>query len=452
MRADEVRGVSQLARLTLRGSTTRIHEFHQGIADRAFDAVGPAGAPVRAVHDAIAGLAYGSVRLALGAGARVVGGVAALRADGVPLDDARAGRAALAILNGAHGDLVQREAPGLALGMTVRVDGRAVPLAPAALAAAFPGGNGRLAVFLHGLTESEQAWLYRAERHDGRPGITYGTRLREDLGLTPVYLRYNTGLHISDNGRSLDGLLTELVAAWPVPVQDVVLIGHSMGGLVARSALHQAGGGTPDAHGWTHLVRDSVTLGSPHLGAPLERAVHRLAAVLTRLPETRGLATLLALRSVGIKDLRRGTLVEADWTGRDLDAPGAAEHTHVPLHDGARHFVVLATVSRDPAGLAAELLGDLMVGPRSAAGDTGDDDRLAFPPDHVQRLGGLHHFDLLNHPRVYDRIRAWLVDRPEGPRPAAPDDAIQVHGAAPAGMDREVAERRLPIDGEGAGP
>jgi pimeloyl-ACP methyl ester carboxylesterase len=420
MRADEVKGVAQLARATLRGSATRIHEVHQGIAGRAFGAVGPAGRPVEIVHDTVAELTYSGVRLALGAGARAAGEVAALRASGRALDVERAGRVALAILNGAHGDLVQREAPSLALDMTVRVAGRPVPADTAALRNAFPEATGRLAVFLHGLTETEASWCYRAERR-GEPGVTYGTRLQEDLGLTPVYLRYNTGLHISDNGRTLDSLLTDLVGAWPVPVQDVVLIGHSMGGLVARSALHQACGGTTEAHGWTHLVRDTVTLGSPHLGAPLERGVHRLAAQLARVPETRPLARLLALRSVGIKDLRHGTLVKADWTDRDLDAIGPAEHTHVPLHDGARHFVVLVTLSRDPSGRLADLLGDLLVPPRSASGDTGDDDRLAFPPDHVHRIGGLHHFDLLNHPRVYERIRRWLEQRPEGARPDAPE-------------------------------
>jgi hypothetical protein len=95
----------------------------------------------------------------------------------------------------------------------------------------------------------------------------------------------------------------------------------------------------------------------------------------------------------------------------------------VPLLDGARHFVVLVTVSRNPEGAVAELLGDLLVQPRSASGDTGDDDRLAFPPDHVHRIGGLHHLDLLNHPLVYARVRDWLVERPEGPRPDAPADA-----------------------------
>ena len=413
--------MAALARLTLRGSTTRIHEVHQGIADRAFGAIGPAAAPVKLAHDAIAGVAYSGVRLALGAGARVVGEAAAFGARGTSLDDVSAGRLALAILNGAHGDLVQREAPALALRMGVRSGGRPVPLDPAGLREAFPDATGSIAVFLHGLTENEAAWCFQAERHHGSREVTYGALLHRDLGITPVFLRYNTGLHISDNGRALDDLLAALVDAWPVPVQDVVLVGHSMGGLVARSALHSAGGGTVDAKPWTHLVRDTVTLGSPHLGAPLERGVHRLTHALGRLPETRPLATLLRLRSVGIKDLRHGTLVEADWSGRDLDdvVPGA--HTHVPLHDGARHFVVLATLSRNPAGRAADLLGDLLVPPRSAAGDTGDDDRLAFPPDHVHRLGGLHHFDLLNHPLVYERIRAWLVDRPEGARPGATD-------------------------------
>jgi len=415
MRADEIRGISELARLTLRGGTTRVLEMHRGIADRAFDAVGPVGAPVRAAHDAFSGVTYAAVRAGLGAGARVAGTVAALRADGRDLDGKRAGRVALAILNGAHGDLVAREVPALAVQMAVRVDGRAVPVEPAALRTAFPDAGSRLAVFLHGLTETESSWCFRAERHHGRADVSFGTQLHDDLGLTPVYLRYNTGLHISDNGRSLDALLAALVDAWPVPVQDVVLIGHSMGGLVARSALHQAGGGTPEAHRWTTLVRDTITLGSPHLGAPLERGVHRLTAVLGGLPETRPLARLLALRSVGIKDLRRGTLVEADWSGRDLDDRAPGTHTYVPLHDGARHFVVLATVSRNPNGRIADLLGDVMVLPRSATGDTGDDDRLVFPPDHVHRIGGLHHLDLLNHPLVYERIRDWLVARPDAP-------------------------------------
>ncbi|SOC50373.1 PGAP1-like protein [Blastococcus aggregatus] len=421
MRTDEVQGATELARLTLRGTTSRVREVHQGIADRVFGVVGPVGRPVKLWHDAVAGLSYASVGLALGLGARAVGRAAVERASGRDLDEERRGRAVLGFLNGAHGDLVQQAAPGLDLGMTVRVAGRAVLPDADSLRTAFPEATGRIAVFLHGLTETEDSWAYGAEKHHGRRDVTYGSLLQADLGLTPVYLRYNTGRHISDNGDSLAALLADLVAAWPREVQDLVVVGHSMGGLVARSALHQACDGTAEAQPWTHLVRDTITLGSPHLGAPLERGVHRLTLQLARFPETRPLARVLSLRSVGIKDLRHGTLVEDDWAGRDLDGPEPAIRTLVPLHHGARHFVVMATLSPNTSGRLADLFGDLMVSPRSAAGDTGDDDRLAFPGDHVERVGGLHHFGLLDHPRVYAAIRRWLVDRPEGPRPTAPE-------------------------------
>ncbi len=165
-------------------------------------------------------------------------------------DNARA-RRALAILNGAYGDMVAREAPALATAMTVTQHGRAVPPEPQALREAFPSASARLVVFLHGLTESEASWCFNSVRHYGRPDVSYGTQLQQDLGLTPVFIRYNTGLHISDNGRLLAELLDRLVEAWPVPVDGLVLIGHSMGGLVARSALHQSGGGTDAARPWT---------------------------------------------------------------------------------------------------------------------------------------------------------------------------------------------------------
>ena len=423
MRTDEATAASRLAGIVLSGGTTRIHELHAGIAGRAFAGVGPAARPVQIVHDTVASLAYRTVGAALGAGASAVGTLASRRVTGRPLDDTPAARVALAILNGAHGDLLDRETPALATTMTLRRAGHAVPVEADAVSAAFPEASGRLAVFLHGLTETEGAWCYKSERHHGRAGVTYGTLLEQDLGLTPLFLRYNTGLHISDNGRRLADLLDRLIEAWPVPVQDLVLIGHSMGGLVARSALHQAGGGTDAARPWTRLVRDTITLGTPHLGAPLERGAHLLTSTLAGVPETRPLAKLLAARSVGIKDLRRGTLVEGDWAERDLDARTPGRHTHVPLHDGARHFVVLATLAADPTARTADLLGDLLVPPRSATGDSGDDDRLAFPPDHVHRLGRLHHFDLLNHPHVYTQIRSWLETRPEGPTPSAPAGA-----------------------------
>jgi pimeloyl-ACP methyl ester carboxylesterase len=418
VRADEARDLGRLGGATLAGGTRRVAEVHSGIAGRVFGLLGPVAAPVRVVHDGVSAGVYAGVRTGLSVAARAAGTVQSLRADGEPLDRHPRARIALAVLNGAHGDTVQRVAPALALTMTVRLGGTDVAVDRDGLRAAYPEARPTVVVFLHGLTEDESAWCYHSEQHHGRRGVTFGALLERDLGCTSVFLRYNSGLHISENGRSLDDLLQRLVDAWPVEVRDLVLVGHSMGGLVARSALHQAHGGQDDARPWTRLVRDTVTLGSPHLGAPLERGVHRLAGVLRRLPETRVVADLLSLRSVGIKDLRHGTLVEQDWTGRDLDALERGPRTHVPLLDGARHFVVLATLTRDPDAPLAHLVGDLLVPPRSATGEGPDGERLGFPADHVHRVGGLHHFDLLSHPSVYEQLRRWLCDRP-----APADDA-----------------------------
>jgi alpha-beta hydrolase superfamily lysophospholipase len=295
--------------------------------------------------------------------------------------------------------------------MGLRHHGHALPVRAESLSAAYPAATGRLAVFLHGLVETERAWLFGAARHHGDPQASYGTLLRRDLGYTPVWVRYNTGLRVSRNGRGLASLLGELVAAWPVPVTDVVLVGHSMGGLVVRSAVHQAAHpdqGPPAP--WLDHVRATVTLGTPHLGAPAEKAANVATHALDLVGETRPLAALLALRSVGIKDLRYGNVVEADWQGHDPDALLRDTRTDVPLHDGVRHFAVVGTLLGSHRNRAGSLVGDLLVRPHSAVGDTGRENRLAFPDTHVVRLTGLHHLDLLNHPRVYRHLRSWLTE------------------------------------------
>jgi pimeloyl-ACP methyl ester carboxylesterase len=162
--------------------------------------------------------------------------------------------------------------------------------------------------------ETERAW-----RLGGPP--TYGQRLQRELGATPVEVRYNSGLHISENGRLLGRELDALVAAWPVEVEQIALIGHSMGGLVARSACFQAD--EEDAK-WVRHVRHLVSLGTPHMGAPLEQIVHYASATFHTLPETRPIARFLRRRSAGIRDLRQGSLVDEDWRGGDPDALKAA--------------------------------------------------------------------------------------------------------------------------------
>ncbi|MBV8220796.1 MAG: alpha/beta fold hydrolase, partial [Solirubrobacterales bacterium] len=312
MRPEEIAALGDLASEAAAGATSQIHELHTGIAGRVWRRVGPASLPVRIMHDQIAGRAYKAAgeltRAVVRAGAHAAS--AAQSPDSPSIERTPAGRAVVSALNGAFGDTLVRNGNALALRMSFRRRGRDLKLTRRSLADAYPNAKPRLAVFVHGLCETEETWKLGAARH-----VPYGHRMEIELGYSPLYLRYNTGRHISENGRELAAALEDLVTAWPTEVHEVVLIGHSMGGLVARSACHYWADSKCVAK-----VRHVFTLGTPHRGAPLEQVTNAATAALARLPETRPLAKALNIRSSGIKDLRYGYLVDECWVDQDCDA------------------------------------------------------------------------------------------------------------------------------------
>jgi pimeloyl-ACP methyl ester carboxylesterase len=395
---DELRALTRLAFDELGEATGGIGQVHQTIADRAFGAAGPHASPSRVAHDAISRGVYAGLRGAAALTGRAAG--AAVSGSGRALSTTPRGAAVLAVINGLRGDVLEREGSELHQPMAVRIAGR--PVEPATVADAFPQASGRLVVFVHGLFETEFSW------HLGG-GDTYGDRLARDAGFTPVDVRYNSGRHISQNGRSLADLLEEVVAAWPVEVERIALVGHSMGGLVARSACCHA---AERGDGWVRRVRHTVTLGSPHMGAPLEQAVHYASAALGAVPETRPFAGFLRRRSAGIRDLRQGSLVDEDWRGRDPDALRAAACREVPLLEGSTHHFVAATVTSSREHPVGRLVGDWLVLHPSASGRSRSR-RIPFREEDGLHVGNTHHLALLNHPVVYEQLSEWLAPAPE---------------------------------------
>lgn len=372
--------------------------LHTAVARRVFGSVGPIAAPARFVHDHIARATYMVIRSAMAmsvdlaeASIRLVTGE-----DLQVLSRSRRGRASISALNALAGDVLEECGNELAIQMSVCFSATAIACERGRLRAAFPKASGRLAVFLHGLGETPDAWQRR--RHE-----PFGRRLRRDFGITPVYLRYNTGLHISDNGRRLSELLDDLIGAWPVDVTELILIGHSMGGLVARSACHA---GTVAGRRWPSRVKHLITLGSPHTGVPLEKLVHLSAWMLRVVPESKPLADILDRRSAGIRDLRFGYLVEEDWKGEDPNRLLHDNRSDVPPLGGCTHTFISSSLSgsRHPLGWAA---GDLLVRPGSAGGRRADGS-VVVRSDNVFHLTELNHFDLLDHPIVYEHIRRVL--------------------------------------------
>jgi hypothetical protein len=395
----ELRAVSRLGGQAFAGLVSRIEQVHQAIGGRAFGSIGPVSAPVRLIHDSIARAVYRAVGSA-GPAAGVLGGQAASRFGAAGQDAARgpASGVALATLNAFAGDRLGPDLAPLAIRMAVRVDGSDVEPTARRVRDAFGAATPKLAVFLHGLAETEKSWLRQASRSE-----PYGGRLQAEFGYTPVYIRYNTGRHVSESGHDLARLLDDLAAAWPHEIQEILLVGHSMGGLVIRSACHY---GAEASAPWVERVRHVFYLGSPHLGAPLARAAGLAGWALGRVAETRPFADLLT-GSSAIRDLRHGYVLD-DWAACD---PDGCLHNHrrdVPLLPGASHYAIGAAVSADPESPLGAVLGDLLVQLASAHGRRGQHQHIPFPVDQTRGLGGMHHFDLLNHPAVWEAMRSLL--------------------------------------------
>jgi len=299
-----------------------------------------------------------------------------------------------AALNAVLGDYLERRGNALAIEMSLFHDGAPLVVTADALRSAHARMSSRIVVLVHGMAMTEACWSFSRE-----PAQSYGALLRDELGLTPFYVRYNTGRRISHNGKDLALLLERLVDASPVPIEEINLIGHSMGGLVVRSACHH---GEQLGLSWIRRTRRAFYLASPHLGAPLEKAGHLLSLALGAIdePVVRLTHTLADLRSAGVKDLRHGTLLD----------DGAA----LPLCAGLAHYFVAGTLTGTERHWVAQLFGDSLVRLGSAT-DPGR--RAGLPADHFVVLAGVHHMELARSPAVYAKIRDWFGPSPGEPEP-----------------------------------
>jgi hypothetical protein len=287
--------------------------------------------------------------------------------------------------------------------------GRTLPTEPAALVAALDDPTDRIVLLVHGLAETTAAWGWWSTDDEGAAVPTYAERLCA-VGWTPLEVGYNTGLPVARSGEELSALVAALVAAWPGPVAEIALVGHSMGGLVVGAACVAGTTGTTgttgrtDASRWTDLVSHVVTLGTPHAGSWLARGAHALSGTAARRPETRGLASFLDLRSPGIRDLTRG------WRAEPELLPTLLPH--------ARHAFVTAGLGRP----WDRLVGDGLVHARSA--DAPGRASADAPNVVVRHHPGVGHLRLVHHPAVADDLVEWL-----GPRVTDSPDLERALGA-----------------------
>lgn len=312
----------------------------------------------------------------------------------------------LSILNGLVGDYLAQKGVSIAVQMAFYCADQPVELSRSGILAVYPNASKKLCLLVHGLGCTESIWELNDDPH-----TTYASLLADELGYTPLYVRYNTGLHISHNGQMLSQLMEELLANYPVDVEEIIIITHSMGGLVTRSACYY---GSQTTKPWTDVVRQLYFIGSPHLGADLEKFSNVVTNVLanTPLPYGKFVGELLNKRSAGIKDLRYGYVRDEDWQGQDPDGLLNNNKDTVPLLAGTEHFVITGTVHEDGDHILSQFFGDALVRKYSATGQSKiQRHNLPFLPENQKELTKVSHVKLAHSKRVYQQIRHWVKSR-----------------------------------------
>jgi len=400
MRFSDVRGIVQLATQATSGITHIVEGVHQSV----WSTMGFPGGKAPGKTRGITGLVYKTIhdvtRLT-GKGADTM--MASLQQLFESAESTTPGtprrEAFLAVLNGVMGDRLAEDNSPFAIPMSLRYRGETLnwqpPLPPA-------DTSNKVLLLIHGLCMDD------LQQHGRRANNTaeHGEALASVLGYSPVYLRYNSGLHISQNGQELSDQLEQLVTCWPRSIDDLSVIAHSMGGLLIRSALHSA---TQDGLHWPKRIGNIVFLGTPHHGAPLERAGNWLDVMLGATPYTKPFTALGQLRSAGITDLRHGNVQHEDWHGHDRFHLKPDTRRLTPLPETVGCHTVAATLAENSGALADHLVGDGVVPLRSALGQHKEAQRsLSFTKSSQFIAYRTNHMDLLNSPEVLDQIVHWL--------------------------------------------
>ncbi|MBI2395577.1 MAG: alpha/beta hydrolase [Deltaproteobacteria bacterium] len=390
---DDLRGATRLAVEATKGVTDVVEAMHHVIGGGPpilgrplAGAVRLFTAPVYWSIRAVTQLVGGSLDVALAQLAPLLGESAPGPVRG----------AVIAALNGVLGDHLSESGNPLAIEMLLHHEGHALELEREALRAAIPAATTKALVFVHGSCMSVEQWK--------RGELDLGGSLARDLGYTPIHVQYNSGLHISTNGRAFDALLEQLVSSWPEPIDELSIVAFSMGGLVTRSACHYADAA---GHAWRTKQRKLLFVGTPHHGAPLERGGNWVQVLLGISPYSAPLARLGKIRSAGVTDMRFGNLLDEHWHGRDRFALGEDRRTPVPLPAGVECFAIAGTTA---AAERESLPGDGLVPVSSALGRHERPELAVQFSEENQWIGyGMGHLDLLYRAEVYEVLRSWLA-------------------------------------------
>lgn len=393
--SSSLQGLSRLITHAAISTTDLVEDMHRRVVHPPF----LPSTPIQHLITSIAGVSYKSIKWStrlIGYGVdKILGQFSTVIGEVKTTDEREAMRA---VLNGVIGDYLEKSENPLKITMQFRYDAKAIPLESKSIQKTLPTINGKILLMVHGSCMNDIQWT--------RKGHNHGTFLAKELDMTSIYLHYNSGCHISTNGKGFNALLEELVLHWPVPIEELVIIGHSMGGLVARSAIHY---GQQQQKSWIKHLKKVIFLGTPHHGAPLEKAGNYVDVVLETIPYSKPFARLGKIRSAGVTDLRYGNLVDEDWQDSDRFKMHGDQRKNISLPDQVACYCIAGVAGKESKSKSSILIGDKMVGIKSALGQHKNPDKiLDFKKENTWIAYETTHSELLSNPEIYTKIKEWV--------------------------------------------
>jgi pimeloyl-ACP methyl ester carboxylesterase len=393
----DLQGITRLIKDATIGITDLVEAMHRRVVHPPF----LPSTPIQHLITNIAGITYKNIRrntqFISGSLDKVLGQLTPLLGEVKTTNEREAIRS---VLNGVVGDYLEENENPLKITMQFRHQSKAIPLESKSLDEAYPAINGKILLMVHGSCMNDIQWTRKEHNH--------GAALAKELDKTPIYLHYNSGRHISTNGQNFNELLEKLVLHWPVPIEELIIIGHSMGGLVARSALHY---GQQQQKIWTAHLKKIVFLGTPHHGTLLERTGNYLDVILESIPYAKPFARLGKIRSAGVTDLRYGNLIDEDWQGNDRFHLQGDQRINIPLPKRIACYSIAAVTGKAKDTVSPRILGDRLVDIKSALGQHSNPAKnLNFKEKNTWVAYENNHSDLLSNPKIYAKIKSWLVE------------------------------------------
>ena len=391
----DLQGITRLLTDATIGVTELVEEMHHRVVHPPF----LPSTPIQHLISNIASFTYKNIKWSTrfigGSLDKALGLLAPMLGEIKTTDEREAVRAAL---NGVVGDYLEEKENPLKITMQFRYQAKTLSLDSKSLKAIYPNCTGKILLMVHGSSMNDIQWT--------RKGHNHGAALAEELEMTPIYMHYNSGRHISTNGQNLNALLEDLILAWPVAVEELVILAHSMGGLVTRSAVHYA---QQAEQTWTQYLQKIVFLGTPHHGAPLERAGSYLDTILELIPYTKPFARLGKIRSAGVTDLRYSNLTDEDWQDSDRFKIQKDNRQNIPLPENIECYSIAADNGKE-ADTRPRFIGDGLVDVKSALGQHKNLAKdLHFNTENTWIAYETNHLDLLSNLEIYSRMKAWLA-------------------------------------------